>query len=170
MSTRTIHWFEGSCDLGKINQNHWSFQIAKLVATSPNSPPPQANISWPVQYGLNWSANLPAAGISVSVGGRWQACDKGQAYDLTNLGEWVVSTSSSGTPGWLTVGTINYAYPDVPGIHIIVGVKNPATNSFDPIFIDTTELPPSSSGSYQPQEQVKWWLEGSNLSGSVYST
>ena len=181
MSTRTIHWFESSYDLSKLNQNHWQFQIVKLVATSPDSPPvsnviwkslalqPQAKISWPVKYGLNWSVTVPSEGITVSVGGRWKACDKGQAYDLTNLGEWTVSTTSTGKPGWLTVGTINYAYPGVPGIHVVVGVENPATQTFDPIFIDPTELPVGSSGSYQPQEEVKWWLEGSNLTGSVYS-
>jgi hypothetical protein len=180
MDTRTVHWFEGSYDLQKIDANHWQFQIAKVVATSPGSPPmsnmiwksvalqPQANITWPVEYGLNWSATLPTAGITVTVGGRWQACNKGQAFDLTRLGEWTPSVTAP-TPGWMTVGKINYKYPDVPGIHIIVGVKNPATGNFDPIFIDPTELPPGSGGTYQPQELVQWWLEGANLTGSVYS-
>ncbi|KAB5584921.1 hypothetical protein GE09DRAFT_1068720 [Coniochaeta sp. 2T2.1] len=180
MDTRTIHWFESSYDLNKIDVNKWQFQIAKMVATSPGSPPvsnviwksvalqPQANISWPVKYGLNWSATLPTAGITVTVGGRWQACDKGEAFDLTRLGEWVPSRTAP-TPGWMTVGNIDYQYPGVSGIHLVVGVMNPATGSYDTIFIDTTELPPGSSGSYQPQEEVKWWLEGSSLTGSVYS-
>lgn len=178
MSTRTISWYESTYDLEKISENQWQFQIAKLVVTAEGSPPvsnviwkslalqPLATISWPVKYGLNWSTNPPTDGVTVTVGGRWQACDKGQAFDLTKLGEWTPS-ATSGTPGWLTVGNIEYAYPGGNGINIVIGVQN--GTAWEPIFIDPTNLPPGSSGSYQPQEEAKWWLENSNLTGSVYS-
>lgn len=127
---------------------------------------PKASISWVVEYGLNWTLTLPTDGISVTVGGDWQVCNKGESFDLDSIGEWSRSTSP-GQPDWLTVGKINYSYPDADGIHIVVGVKN--GDNFDCIFVDPTALPHGSSGSYQPQEQVKWWLQASNLQGSVYS-
>ncbi|TLD03857.1 hypothetical protein PgNI_11352 [Pyricularia grisea] len=107
---------------------------------------PKASISWVVEYGLNWTLTLPTDGISVTVGGDWQVCNKGESFDLDSIGEWS-------------------RYPDADGIHIVVGVKN--GDNFDCIFVDPTALPHGSSGSYQPQEQVKWWLQASNLQGST---
>ncbi|TLD24007.1 hypothetical protein PspLS_06968 [Pyricularia sp. CBS 133598] len=177
-STRTIHWYESRFDLEQIKNNGWQYQIAKLVSTDKGKPPisnvvwkslalqPRATISWVVQYALNWTVTLPTDGISVTVGGEWQVCDKGQSFDLDSTGEWNPS-ASPGQPGWLSVGNVGYSYPGVTGVHIVVGVKN--GDNFDCVFVDPTALPLNSTGSYQPQEQVKWWLEASNLQGSVYS-
>ncbi|KAK0708859.1 hypothetical protein B0T21DRAFT_428120 [Apiosordaria backusii] len=178
---RTLHWYESAADNQSIAANGWRFQVAKSVATANAAPTfnvvwqsqgvaPATDISWKVQYALNWTAAVPANGVKVSVGGTWQRCNKGETYDLNEQGYWVPSASPAGPDGagWLNIGSINYSYPGVLGIHIIVGVMNNETGRYEPIFIDQSVLPEGSSAKYQPLETVSWWLEANDLTGQVF--
>ncbi|KAK1519795.1 hypothetical protein CABS01_16563 [Colletotrichum abscissum] len=179
MSQRTLTWWEGQYDLSKIRDNGWNLQLAQPVASTNAAPAynviwqsfglaPTQQITWDVKYALNFSAVLPGQGVEVVISSKWQPCDKGGVFDINENGFFVPSTAPS-KPGWLKVGEVNYQYPGVPGIHIVVGVFNPATGGYQPIFIDSASLPPGSSGEYQPQETIAWWLEGGNHTGQVFS-
>ncbi|KAK4200938.1 hypothetical protein QBC40DRAFT_296174 [Triangularia verruculosa] len=178
---RTLHWYESAADNQSIAANGWRFQVAKSVATANAAPTfnivwqsqgiaPATDISWKVEYALNWTAQVPASGVKVTVGGAWQQCNKGDSYDLNEHGYWVPSATPAGPDGagWLNVGAINYSYPGVLGIHIVVGVKNNETGRFEPIFLDLSTLPEGSSAKYQPLETVSWWLEANDLTGQVF--
>ena len=179
--TRTLTWYENQDDSIAIKTNGWSFQIAQLVATSPTASPtynivwqskgmaPSTTLSWKVQYALGWTADPPSEGITVHITGVWQPCNLGESYRVNDLGFWEPSTRS-GQEGWLSAGPIDYSYPGVQGIHIVVGVWNLATAHYDPIFIDKTVLTKGSSGQYKPHEMVSWWLAGGNQTGQVFSS
>lgn len=179
MSHRKLNWSVSEEDARRIGANRWNFQIAKCVASGDSGPTynivwqslglaPNADVAWKAQYALGWSARTVADGVRASVTGRWQPCGLGQAFDLDNNGYWMPS-STAGSPGYLTVGKINYAYPGIQGIHIVVGVLNEATNRYDIVWIDKNAKPPGSSGRYQPQETMTWWLEGGDQTGQFYS-
>jgi len=180
MSARTLNWYESEDDATSIKANGWNFQVAKCVASATAGPTynvvwqsqslaPDTTITWDVKYALGWTAAVPSNGVQVAIKGKWQPCDKGDAYDIDDNGYWQPS-STAGTAGWLTVGTINYSYPKVLGIHIVVGVFNPLTKVYEAVWVDKTTMPSGSSGQYQPQETVSWWLEGGDQSGQVFNS
>lgn len=182
MSIRKLHWFESRDDAVNIRNNGWNLQLAKAVKSGSAAATynmiwksralaPDTSISWKVQYGLNWTAQVPNDGVSISIGGEWQACNKGQSFDVDSLGYWTPSTNPvpADRAGWLNVGNIEYSYPGVLGIHIVVGVLNAVSGDFEPIFVDKATLPPGSSGWYQPQETVSWWLESGDHTGEIFS-
>ncbi|KAH9432880.1 hypothetical protein MCOR02_007555 [Pyricularia oryzae] len=76
---------------------------------------------------------------------------------------WTATLSTEG----ISVTVDGYSYAGGTDIHIVVGVKN--GDNFDCLFVGPTALPPNSTGSYQPQEQVEWWLKTSSLQGFVHS-
>jgi hypothetical protein len=178
--TRTLTWYESEADNKAINANNWKLQIAKLVATSPSAQPvyniiwqsvgtaPSTSISWKVKYALGWTATSPSDGVSVSISGNWQPCNLGESYDVNDGGYWKPS-ATTGQSDWLNVGNIDYSFPLVQGIHIVVGVLNTNTGKYDAIFVDRTALPRGSSAQYQPQENVSWWLQGGDMTGQVFS-
>ncbi|KAK1753631.1 hypothetical protein QBC47DRAFT_430456 [Echria macrotheca] len=181
-TVRTLNWYESEVDAQLINANNWQLQIAKSVASASSSgkplyniiwqsqgPAPITQISWTEEYALGWTASVPSDGVRVSILGRWQPCNKGETYDINNLGYWTPSQEPR-EPGWLSVGKINYTHPKVLGIHIIVGVKNAISGRYEPIYVDRNALPEGSTAKYQPQETVTWWLESNNRSGQVFST
>ncbi|KAJ9132945.1 hypothetical protein NKR19_g9211 [Coniochaeta hoffmannii] len=181
MSTRTLHWYESSTDYQAIKKNGWNFQIAKCVASGTAAPTynviwrsqglaPKTTVSWNVQYALSWVSSVPSEGVTVAIEGPWQKCDKGQSFDIDVNGFWKPSEkpSDASDAAWLKVGNIDYTYPGVMGVHIVIGVQNSQTLEFEPVFIDESTLPRDSSARYQPQETVSWWLEASNLTGQVF--
>ena len=179
MSTRTLTVWQAQYDQNLLKKSGYNFQIAKSVARSSGGQPsynvvwksksiaPITNISWDVEYALNWRADVPAAGASVDVGGFWQRCEKGEVYDLNSDGYWAKSSEAK-VPGFLKVGKVNYKYGDTPGIHIVVGIRN-ASNDYDPIYVDQTELYPNSTAMYQPQETVQFWYEAGSKSSTMVS-
>jgi hypothetical protein len=181
MSTsRTLHWWETQYNVGKIIENNWQFQIAKSVAAGSlpatsnviwqsQGIAPETTIAWDVDYALNWTATLPPSGARVAITGKWQPCAKGQVFDIGKDGFFTPSAEKP-IDGWMKVGKVDYKYPGVDGIHIVVGVKNTITGKYDAVYIDPTELPPGSSAKYQPQENITWWLEGGSKNGQVYSS
>ncbi|KAH8908530.1 hypothetical protein BR93DRAFT_489877 [Coniochaeta sp. PMI_546] len=181
--TRTLNWFESDADNKSILDNGWNFQIAKSVATGSAAPTynlvwqsqalaPVTIISWKIQYALSWTAAVPSDGVKIKIQGQWQKCDKGQSFDIDSRGYWRPSTKpvSPSDASWLNVGNINYSYPGVLGLHIIVGVLNAQTGKYEAVFVDQATLPAGSSAKYQPQESVSWWLEASDLTGQVFNS
>jgi hypothetical protein len=133
------------------------------------------NISWSVQYAFNWTAEAPQPGVSVTLGGIWQAANKGEVWNIDTNGLFQQDTTDPGKAGWLSIGNVSYSYPDpsdptktVP-IYIIVGIQNSTTLDFDPIYVDPTMMCLNSNGTYQPQEGVKAWLQSGLVKGQVYS-
>jgi hypothetical protein len=187
MATRTFHWYESAEDLVSINKNKWHLYLAKAVSTPSNQsgPPnviwrssagaPRINITWSVQYAFNWTAEAPQPGVSVTLGGLWQAANKGEVWDIDSNGLFQQNTTVPGKAGWLSIGNVSYSYPDpndptntIP-IYIIVGIQNSSTLDFDPIYVDPTMMCLNSNGTYQPQEGVKAWLQSGLIRGQVYS-
>ena len=177
---RIVNWWESQYDAQQIAANRWQFQIAKAVSTSSvigasnviwqsQSLAPTVSVQWLVDYALGWTATLPSSGATVVLQGNWQPCAKGEVYDINELGYWTKSQQAP-KPGWLKVGQVNYKYPELSGIHIVVGVKNANSGRYEIVFVDTVFLPPGSTATYQPQENVIWWLSGGQMTGQVYSS
>ncbi|MCJ1435479.1 hypothetical protein MMC27_004852 [Xylographa pallens] len=167
-NNRTVALWESAYNLGKLSSNGFSYCIAKSVLDSTGtltynmvwqskSLAPRASVTWTVQYGLNWTLDIPAGNAQVTVGGIWQACNPGQVFDLDSNGLFQPSSVSS-KPDYLKIGKNGYHYAGTSGVHIIVGVKTP-DGQFEPIYVDTTELALNMSSWYQPQEKAQWWYE-----------
>jgi hypothetical protein len=182
MSARTLNWFESEADAINIQNNGWNLQLAKAVASGSAAPTynmiwksralaPITSISWKVEYALGWTAQVPDSGMSIRITGKWQPCNKGESFDINPMGYWKRSTEpvEAQYAGWLNVGKIQYSYRGVLGIHIVVGIRNAESGLFEPIFVDKATLGRGSSGRYQPQESVSWWLEAGDRTGSVFS-
>ncbi|KAH6689071.1 hypothetical protein F5X68DRAFT_189819 [Plectosphaerella plurivora] len=183
MSVRTLNWFESAFDATIISKNGLSLQVAQAVASGSSTAAysmvwksrdlsPMSSISWKAEYALAWTANVPNQGVAVRIRSEWQPCNKGESFDIDQLGYWQPSKKlvEASSASWLNVGNIEYADSSVLGVHIVVGVRNADTNRFEAVFIDQTPLGPGSSARYQPQETISWWLEGSDLTGQVIST
>ena len=88
-------------------------------------------ISWTTIYGLNWTATIPAAGTKVEHGGLWQPCNLGESFNLNDSGQWVSTTTNPyADKASLNVGSNGYKHPT--GVHIMVGVQDPATGDWAP--------------------------------------
>jgi hypothetical protein len=135
-TNRTVALWESPYDLHKLSDNGFSFCIAKSVIDSQGNLTynlvwkslalsPRSTVTWTVQYGLNWTLDIPTGNAQVTIGGIWQACDPGQVFDVDKFGLFQPSSVAS-RPGFLTVGKNNYRYDGTSGIHIIVGVQTPA--------------------------------------------
>ena len=121
-------------------------------------------------YALNWTSEVPAEGLAVTVSGEWQTCTLGGAYDLNKDGFWSKSPESvKPNSKFMTVGGVRYSYPGVDGIHIVIGIQN-ADGNFDIIYVDPTSLAKGSSAKYQPQETVQWWYQTDMRSSTMIST
>lgn len=181
MSVRKLNWYESKDDAINIKKNKWNLQVTKAVASGSAAPTynliwksralaPKTYISWNVQYALGWTAQVPNDGVAISIEGDWQPCDKGESFDIDDLGYWKPSPSSVPRKAdWLQVGNIDYNYPGVLGIHIVIGLRSADSGLFEPIFVDQTTMQSGSSGVYQPQETVSWWLVGGDRTGEVFS-
>ncbi|KAN0073371.1 hypothetical protein V8E54_008591 [Elaphomyces granulatus] len=177
---RSIQVWESAFNATKLSDNKWNFQIAKSVNNGDGnktfnvvwqskSIAPNTLIVWQDVYALNWTAVVPAPGVSVTISGEWQLCKLGESYDLDNTGFWTKSQGTAPDKTFMNVGNIQYKYPGVDGIHIVIGVQNPRGN-FDIIYVDPTSLPPGSSAKYQPQELVKWWYQVDNQTSTMISS
>jgi hypothetical protein len=177
---RTIQVYESAFDANKLQQNKWTFVIAKCVADGVGTPgrfnviwqskgiAPNILIEWKDVYGLNWTANVPDPGASITLGGNWQYCGLGQVYDLNETGFWSAS-SAAGDSRFMNVGKVNYKYPGSDGVHIVIGIQN-SDGGFDTIYVDPTALSIGDSAKYQPQEVVEWWYETGAKSATMISS
>ena len=178
-SKREIEVYESPYDTKRLLDNKWNFQIAKSVTDGngrltfnviwqSRSIAPRTKISWNEVYALNWTATVPAEGVSVSIMGNWQPCLLGDAYDLLDTGFWS-EAPNDGARNYMTVSQVKYKYPGVDGIHIVVGIQN-ADEGYDIIYIDPTALAPGSRAKYQPQGSVRWWYQADIRTATMISS
>ncbi|KZF24893.1 hypothetical protein L228DRAFT_243634 [Xylona heveae TC161] len=175
---RTITCIEPETEAAKILANKWYWTVAKTVATegSPDGESniiwraqgfaPEMDVTWKTQYALNWTTNLQT-GAEVKLGGLWVAANKGEVWNVNNLG-YLEKESDAGLPGWLNIGNVDYDYGGV-GIHIVVGLVSDDKN-FEKVFVDPVSLFKNSNARYQPLEKAQWWFEGEDKTGQVYSS
>ncbi|KAF8539500.1 hypothetical protein BDD12DRAFT_805293 [Trichophaea hybrida] len=167
---REILIVQSKSQIDEFSKNTWTLQFAQGVKTADGKT--NYNLVWdskPLQhhnhviwtkpvYALNWTADYPAHGSTVCVGGMWQEVEIGSVWDLAEDGYWTTSDSVE-TSGYIGVGEINYHCDGVPGIHVVIGMKCGKSSSFSPIFVDPTALELGSSSIYQPKEEVVWWYD-----------
>lgn len=141
---RTVALWESGYNLGKLSTNGFSYCIAKSVVDSTGALTynmvwqskglsPRASVTWTVQYGLNWTLDIPTGNAQVTVGGAWQACNPGQVFDVDSNGVFQPSSIAS-KPAFLKIGKNGYHYAGTSGIHILVGVQTPA-GDFEPVSL-----------------------------------
>ncbi|KAL1794108.1 hypothetical protein ACET3X_007529 [Alternaria dauci] len=130
---------------------------------------PFVDIKWEPEYGMNWTADSPQDGISITLRGIWQPCKTGQIFDLNSEGVWQKSASSP-VPGFMAIGNNDFYTEDAPnGIHITIGIKN-KSGSFDPIFMNPVAMGKGMNATFQPQEKIQWWYEAGAKSATMFST
>lgn len=80
MVTKLIVVQESERDLRSLRQSHFELHFAQAVAGGSDDftviwrslgLAPNMQISWTPKYALNWTAEIPAPGIKVRVGGIW---------------------------------------------------------------------------------------------------
>ena len=106
---------------------------------------------WKDQYGLNWTSSLPGPGISVIIGGEWQACNLGEVFDIDSNGFWVVFQSPvrSGLLHyfWCNRTRTGLFFPAILGNRTKTGmdwlptVTGETATGFRPVFIWTGPKP-----------------------------
>ncbi|KAF5122599.1 hypothetical protein E5D57_013085 [Metarhizium anisopliae] len=165
--TTTLTIQENADDLQFLAGSHYNLQVAKAVSSPGGKPTfnvvykskslaPNISVSWSPTYGLNWSRKMANPGAKVLYAGNWQACDLGQSYDLTKVGEWVINNNDTNRdPNSVNVG--NNGYPEA--VNIVVGILNPETQKWEAIFVSEDQLPPQGFGEYQPREEVALWYQ-----------
>ena len=180
MPTRTLKWFETVEDLQEMRANGWRLHVSRGVTSGTNPSTsynvvwqsqnlaPVSTISWGDRYALAWTSDVPPDGISISIRSPWQPCAAGESYDLDQNGMWQLS-SEPGRPGWLSVGSVNFADFDSSGIHIVVGIWNEGEGEYEAIWVDPTATRLNMSARYCPQERMKWWLDAGNRRGTAVS-
>ena len=99
------------------------------------------------------TSSLPGPGISVIIGGEWQACNLGEIFDIDSDGFWAVSQVAK-EDNFMKVGKVNYKRPVADGLHIAVGIQN-LDDDFNAIFVDPTALAINDAASYQLQETTQ---------------
>jgi hypothetical protein len=165
---RSIEVWESEYDTNQLAASKYNFQIAKSVITADGTAvyntvwqsqalQPDATVSWHVDYAFNWTKQLPSTGATIVIGGKWQACNKGQTVDIDASGYFSTPTTG-GAAGWMNIGTNNFSPQSGGGINIVVGIKNAVTGKYDAIFVDPSVLFTGGNGQWQPQEEVKWWV------------
>lgn len=94
-------------------------------------------------------------------------CNIGQALDIDQYGFFTTSASQPDGSS-MKIGKNNYVSQGDGGvIHIIVGIQDPTTLNFDPIFVDPDGIYPMFSGTWQPQEKLQWWYDNGNQTSTM---
>lgn len=140
MST-TIVIEEGTEDRKFLHENHYSVQVSKGVS-SPGGEvkfnvvyhskklSPSMTISWVPKYGLNWTSDMPNKGSKVTYTGRWQPCELGQSYNLTDTGGWEINNADPNKdPLAVNVGKNGYS----ESVNIVVGILNEDTGAWQAV-------------------------------------
>ncbi|KID84364.1 hypothetical protein MGU_08450 [Metarhizium guizhouense ARSEF 977] len=168
---------ESPADLEFLSKNNYNLQVAKAVSAPGGKPTfnvvykskslaPNMTVSWSPTYGLNWATEVADPGAQVVYAGNWQACELGQSYDLTSVGEWVINNKDPNKDA-NSVNVGNNGYPQA--VNIVVGILNPETQSWEAIFVSQDQLPPQGFGEYQPRDVVQLWYEEGILTETMMS-
>lgn len=170
---RTLEVWESAPNADILSHDHLNLQVARSVSSGGSKAfnvvwqskniAPSTTISWTSVYALNWH---PTEGLSGTLNGVWQPCAFGEVFDLKDKGYWDSSTVQP-EAGYMKAGEVNYGYPGVPGIHILlIGIQNDA-DEFDVIYVDPTSLGLNESVTYQPQESVQWWYQNNTRTATM---
>lgn len=141
---------EKTDDLKSLSNSHYNLQVAKSVS-SPGSKAlfnvvydskdlvPNMEVSWTQQYGINWTTEIASPGAKVIYTGNWQACNLGDSYNLTSVGEWEINNDDPHKDkDSVNVGLNGYTQP----VNIIVGIQDPGDGDWQAVcylFPDLTE-------------------------------
>jgi len=165
--------------LAKLGASQYQLHVAKSVIGSNGQPTfnvvwqskalqPYVDIKWEPEYGMNWTADSPQDGISVTIRGIWQPCKTGQIFDLNAQGVWTKSASPP-VPSFMAIGNNDFYTEDAQnGIHVVIGIKN-KSGSFDPIFMNPVAMGKGMNATFQPQEQMQWWYAAGAKSATMFS-
>lgn len=95
---------------------------------------PRNTVTWSTTYGFNWTLTSPDDNNGgVRVNGPWQACARGESYDIDSYGFWKPS-SAPGRPGYMSVGINRFSDPDSNGgIYIVIGQRDDDTSDWEPV-------------------------------------
>ncbi|KAM3436722.1 hypothetical protein NHJ13734_004964 [Beauveria thailandica] len=174
----TIVVQEGTEDLDFLSQNHYNLQVAKGVSAPGGEPKfnvvydseilgPNMTVEWTPKYGINWTTKIPNPGVHVTYTGRWQPCDLGDSYDLTDTGGWIINNNDPHRDeSSVNVGKNGYA----TAVHVIVGILNEGTGAWQAFFVSPDKLPPKGYGQYQPRDNIKLWYGEGLITETMIST
>ncbi|KAM3479656.1 hypothetical protein MY8738_005356, partial [Beauveria namnaoensis] len=169
---------EGTEDLKSLANNHYNLQVAKAVSApggsaqfnvvyASKSLAPNMTVEWGTNYGLNWTTEIPNPGAKVTYAGRWQACQLGESYDLTETGGWEINNDDPHKDKYsVNVGKNDYSQP----IHVIVGIRDEQTGSWQAMFVSPDSLPHGGYGEYQPRDAVQLWYGEGIITETMIST
>lgn len=141
MATYKAKVQETNADLDILFKEKYNLQVAKSVSSPSGNPSfnvvfrstflaNNMSVAWTMTYGLNWATEIPTPGADVEFGGQWQQCNPGQSFDLNDRGQWVPNQKNpDADENSLNVG--KNGYPS--DVNILVGVKDPKTNSWTPV-------------------------------------
>ncbi|KAK4667662.1 hypothetical protein QC763_0059640 [Podospora pseudopauciseta] len=177
MPTRYIAEIDQSKeDRDKLRENQYLLQVAKAVATGDKPEfnvvyaskilAPHMNVQWTTKYGLNWATDMPAPGSEVMYSGTWQQCELGSSYTLDQDGDWSAKQENPhAKPDSLNVASNDYAV----GVHIPVGVRDPTSKKWTPIWFGKNMLLTGTHGEYQPIETVNIWYQEGQRTATMIS-
>ncbi|KAF2149068.1 hypothetical protein K461DRAFT_324496 [Myriangium duriaei CBS 260.36] len=163
-------------DIQRLAAYSW-LQVAKSVRGTDGLPSfttvfrseqlgPQMMVAWPDQYGINWTKDHPSPGDQVTFSGTWQSCDLGQSYNLNSIGDWEVNNNNpNANPGAVNIGINNYISP----VHIIVGIQDPLTKGWVPIWVAPGPLSQQDHAEYEPLQIVQIWYQNKDRTGTMIS-
>ena len=140
MTSYTAVVQEADPSLEALSKNGWNLQVAKCVSSPKGAPvfnvvysssylAANMSVSWTVQYGLNWTENIPTPGAQVTYTGDWSECSLGQSLNLDKAGAWQFNNNDPhADSNSLNVGSNGYQAP----VNIVVGIKDPNTGDWSP--------------------------------------
>ncbi|KXJ87988.1 hypothetical protein Micbo1qcDRAFT_197593 [Microdochium bolleyi] len=172
MTTYTLTVQQDTAELDFLRKNGFQLALAKQVfngntGTSTNfkshALDSQIEIAWTTKFALNWSHEIPAAGKPLTVAGNWQACAFGEAYTLASPGIWQPDREG-GKAGVLSVR--NAFRP----VSFVVGVQDPKTSRYSPIYISSRLTPPDGAEEIEPKESIELWFESEQDDGLITTT
>ncbi|KAK0659198.1 hypothetical protein QBC41DRAFT_384611 [Cercophora samala] len=177
MTTRyTVQVEETDSDIKALHSNAYLLQIAKAVSSGGKPEfnvvyaskllAPNMNVQWSTIYGLNWATEIPAQGATVSYSGKWKQCNLGDSYTLTQDGVWAVAQENANAKdSALNVASNDYAV----AVHVLVGVQDPNTKAWTPIWVGKNKLLKGSHGEYEPIETVNIWYQQGDQTATMIS-
>lgn len=178
-ASRTIHVIEPQVDVDSLTASDFSLNVAKSVADKSgkqyynvlwrsSSPVYQTNITWPVSYAIGWTSQQTAVGAVVSIGGQWQACNKGDSWTIQPDGfyqqndQWAAGTTQD-------MGAVQVVNKYNQQVQVVVGIAS-GGGQFSPIFVDPAKLFTNGGiGQYSPQESVMTWYDEAIVTGTMIS-
>ncbi|KAK4660731.1 hypothetical protein QC762_121595 [Podospora pseudocomata] len=177
MTTRyTVQVEEADSDIKTLHGNAYLLQVAKAVATGGKASvnvvyaskllAPHMNVQWTTVYGINWATEMPAQGATVTYSGKWKQCNLGDSYTLTQDGVWAATQENpNAKENALNIASNDYEVP----VHVLVGVQDPSTKMWTPIWFGNNKLLKGSHGEYEPIETVNIWYQQGDQTATMIS-